>query len=109
MILKRFDDPKKGKVKPQYQVIFTSTGVPLIIRASVSHRVTLPFFILNADLESLKHRHRISSFVAFILRNKKRFVNKKRKEKYFYFTRHHSAERLFLRNSHCLHLQMDCF
>ena len=43
-------------VKPQYQVIFTSTGVSLIIRTSVSHRVTLPYFILNADLESLKHR-----------------------------------------------------
>ena len=43
-------------VKLQYQVIFTSTGVSLIIRTSVSHRVTLPYFILNADLESLKHR-----------------------------------------------------
>ena len=42
--------------KPQYQVIFTSTGVLLIIRASVSHRSTLPYLILNADLESLKHR-----------------------------------------------------
>ena len=47
---------KTGKVKPQYQVIFTSTGVSLIIRASVSHRTTLPYSILNADLESLKHR-----------------------------------------------------
>ena len=42
--------------KPQYQVIFTSTGVLLIIRASVSHRVTLPYSFFNADLESLKHR-----------------------------------------------------
>ncbi len=46
---------KTGNAKPQYQVIFTSTGASLIIRASVSHRATLPF-IFNADLESLKHR-----------------------------------------------------
>ena len=36
-------------------------------------------------IELMKHRHRISSFVVFILRNKKRFVNVFSYEKYFYF------------------------
>ena len=33
----------------------------------------------------MKHRHRISSFVVFILRNKKCFVNIFSYKKYFYF------------------------
>jgi hypothetical protein len=34
-------------------------------------------------IELMKHRHRISSFVVFILRNKKHFVNKFLKENIF--------------------------
>ena len=37
-------------------------------------------------IELMKHRHRISSFVVFILRNKNHFVNDASKRNYFYFT-----------------------
>ena len=36
-------------------------------------------------IKLMKHRHRISSFVVFILRNKNHFVNHILKRKYFYF------------------------
>ncbi len=55
VFISSYSGRNKSNAKPQYQVIFTSTGASLIIRASVSHRATLPL-IFNADLESLKHR-----------------------------------------------------